>query len=257
MVVEGITPEAVAAEGGLAVGAVDAAVDRARRSGILLSPRSRIRRDPAVFRSEKKTGQEFLSSPSFTLQWHITQACDLHCKHCYDRSDRSPLTLDQAIRVLDDLRSFTRSRSVQGAVSFTGGNPLLHPDFIEVYRAAVARNFSTAILGNPAPAARIEEIIGIGKPAFFQVSLEGLPEHNDSIRGAGHFDRIMKFLAVLRSLNVSTMVMLTLTGGNMDQVIPLAELLRDKADVFHFNRLSLFGEGANLGSGPGEVPAVP
>jgi len=32
----------------------------------------------------------------------------------------------------------------------------------------------------------------------------------------------------------------------MDQVIPLAETLRGKADVFHFNRLALFGEGANL-----------
>jgi selenobiotic family peptide radical SAM maturase len=42
------------------------------------------------------------------------------------------------------------------------------------------------------------------------------------------------------------MVMLTLTSDNMDQVIPLAELLRDRADVFHFNRLSLSGEGANL-----------
>jgi selenobiotic family peptide radical SAM maturase len=246
MVVEGIAPEIVAAEGGLPPGAVDAAVNRGIWSGILLSPLSSIRRDPAVFQAGKKNEEEFLSSPSFTLQWHITQACDLHCKHCYDRSDRSLLTLDQAIKVLDDLRSFVRNRHVQGAVSFTGGNPLLHPHFNAIYRAAVERNFSTAILGNPASAARIEEIISIGKPAFYQVSLEGLPEHNDSIRGEGHFDRIMKFLAVLRSLNVSTMVMLTLTSGNMDQVIPLAELLRDKVDVFHFNRLSLFGEGANL-----------
>jgi len=40
--------------------------------------------------------------------------------------------------------------------------------------------------------------------------------------------------------------MLTLTAANMDQVLPLAELLRDRTDVFHFNRLALFGEGANL-----------
>ena len=246
MVLEGIAPETVAAEGGLPVGAIDAAIGRAVWSGILLSLPSRIRRDPAVFTSTEKNDEEFFSSPSFTLQWHITQICDLHCKHCYDRSDRSPLTLGQAITVLDDLRSFVRSRRVQGAVSFTGGNPLLHPEFNAVYRAAVERNFSTAILGNPAPAARIEEIIAISKPSFYQVSLEGLREHNDSIRGAGHFDRIMKFLGVLRELGVSSMVMLTLTSENRDQVIPLAELLRDKTDVFHFNRLSLFGEGANL-----------
>ena len=83
-------------------------------------------------------------------------------------------------------------------------------------------------------------------PSFFQVSLEGLREHNDSIRGQGHFDRIMAFLDILKELQVSSMVMLTLTSGNVDQVLLLAEALRERADTFHFNRLSMVGEGARL-----------
>jgi selenobiotic family peptide radical SAM maturase len=246
MAAEAIAPEAVAAEGGLTVGAVDAVIDRAVRRGLLLAPPSKLRRDPSVFVAQAKGDEEFLVFDSFSLQWHITQICDLHCKHCYDRTDRSPLTYEQAVRVLDDVRSFCRQRSVQGAISFTGGNPLLHPRFIDIYRAAAERGFGTAILGNPAPRCRIEEIVAVQMPSFFQVSLEGLREHNDSIRGRGHFGRILAFLEVLRSLDVYSMVMLTLTRDNMDQVIPLAETLRSKADVFHFNRLALFGEGANL-----------
>lgn len=56
----------------------------------------------------------------------------------------------------------------------------------------------------------------------------------------------MDFLDDLRTLGVSATVMLTLTRANMDQVIPLAELLKDRADSFTFNRLSAVGEGANL-----------
>jgi len=246
MVAESIPAEAVAAAGKLPVSAVEAAIDRTVRQGLLLSPPSQLRRDLSVFTAVRPGDEEFLATPSFTLQWHVTQVCDLHCKHCYDRSDRSPLSYDEAVRVLDDLRAFCRDRNVQGAVSFTGGNPLLHPRFDDIYRAAVERNFSTAILGNPAPKERIARIVDIALPAFFQVSLEGLQEHNDSIRGAGHFDRIMTFLGVLRELQVSSMVMLTLTAANRDQVLPLAELLRDRTDAFHFNRLALFGEGANL-----------
>jgi selenobiotic family peptide radical SAM maturase len=246
IIAEDIAPETVAAESGVAVGIVDTLVDCAARQGLLLAPPSKLRRDPSVFTARKQNDGEFLVSDSFSLQWHITQICDLHCKHCYDRTDRSPLTYEQAVRVLDDLRSFCRQRGVRGAVSFTGGNPLLHPRFIDIYRAAVERGFGTAILGNPAPRERIEEIVAVQMPSFFQVSLEGLREHNDSIRGIGHFDRIMAFLEVLRDLDVYSMVMLTLTRDNMDQVIPLAGLLRGKADVFHFNRLALFGEGANL-----------
>ncbi len=246
MAMEGISAEVVVAGGKLPVSAVDAVIDRAVRNGIILSPPSRLRRDPAVFTARRTSDEEFLVSDSFTLQWHITQVCDLHCKHCYDRTDRTPLTFGQAVRVLDDLHAFCKDRRVRGAISFTGGNPLLHPRFLDIYRATVDRGFGTAILGNPASREKITEIVGIQMPSFFQVSLEGLPEHNDRIRGKGHFDRILAFLDILRSLNVYSMVMLTLTRDNMDQVLPLAERLRGKADVYHFNRLALFGEGANL-----------
>jgi selenobiotic family peptide radical SAM maturase len=246
MVVEEIAPRDVAAEGGLPVGAVDAAMDGAVKRGILLAPRSRICRDPHLFPVGENTDERFLSSSTFALQWHITQVCDLHCKHCYDRSNRSPLKLEKALKVLDDLRAFCRSRYVRGHVSFTGGNPLLYPHFFELYRAASERGFVIAILGNPAPRERIEELIAIQPPAFFQVSLEGLRNHNDAIRGPGNFGRVMTFLGVLRDLGVCSMVMLTLTKDNMDQILPLGEMLRHQTDAFFFNRLSMVGEGASL-----------
>jgi len=246
MLAEGISSEAVAAEGKVPVGAVDRMIDSAVERGILLRPPSFIRRDAAAFSSGRFGEEQFLASPVFTLQWHITQSCDLRCKHCYDRSQRSSLSLDQGVAVLDDLRAFCRSRNVRGQVSFSGGNPLLHPRFLDLYRAAGESGFSTAILGNPAPGERIEEILAIQKPVYFQVSLEGLPEHNDSVRGEGHFERVMVFLKALRERGVYSMVMLTLTRDNLDQILPLAQFLRERADLFTFNRLSQVGEGTKL-----------
>ena len=246
MVVEETPSESIATQGNVPVGAVDHVLYRAGVSGLVLSPPSLIRRDRTIFRSNNDISDQYLSSPFFTLQWHITQACDLSCKHCYDRSDRRTVTIDQALHILDDLREFCKSRNVTGGVSFTGGNPLLHPAFAEIYSAATERGFTTAILGNPAPPNQIKELIAIQMPTFFQVSLEGLQQHNDAIRGPGHFERVLTFLELLKELKVSSMVMLTLTSENINQVLPLADMLRGKADVLHFNRLSLVGEGANL-----------
>jgi selenobiotic family peptide radical SAM maturase len=246
IIAEGVDPASVESELKMAVGFVDAAIDQAVRSGLLIAPESGIRRDPSLFSACENISGDFLSSNSFTLQWHITQTCDLHCKHCYDRSVRSNVTFDEGIKILDDLYSFCRSRRVMGAISFTGGNPLLHPDFAKLYKAASERGFSLSILGNPCSRARLEEIIAIQSPYLFQVSLEGLPDHNDLIRGQGHFSRIIEFLKILHDLDVYSMVMLTLTGDNMCQVLPLAGLLRERADKFHFNRLSMVGEGAVL-----------
>jgi selenobiotic family peptide radical SAM maturase len=244
MTLEGIAPEEVASTGSIPVGAVDGVLRRAAEQGLLLLPASRIRRDPAVFAAPAR--EEFLVSPMFTLQWHITQACDLKCRHCYDRSRRSPLTMKTALRVLDELRGFCRERFVGGQVTFSGGNPLLYPRFLDLYRAAVDRGFYTVILGNPAPRETIERIAAIRRPDAFQVSLEGLETHNDSIRGRGTFRRALEFLDVLRELGVYSMVMLTLTRDNLDQVLPLADMLRGRADLFSFNRLALVGEGASL-----------
>lgn len=244
-VVEGLDSKALARIGNTTAAAIDATIDRVAKKGILISPPSKIRRD-ADFPRGEGIKEEFFSAPVFTLQWHITQACDLHCKHCYDRSDRSPLTLEQGYRVLDDLYDFCRSRNVSGQVSFSGGNPFLFPRFFELYGAASERGFALAVLGNPVSRRKIEDLLGIEKPVFFQVSLEGLETHNDNIRGPGHFERTMEFLYLLREFGIYSMVMLTLTKDNMDQVLPLTERLRGLTDLFTFNRLAMFGEGAAL-----------
>ena len=246
MISEGIDRREIAKIGALPVAAVDGAMERAAAKGILLAPVSRIRRDPRVGGRPPFDAERFLASPAFTLQWHITQACDLHCRHCYDRSDRSTLALRQAMRILDDLEDFCRNRHVKGQVSFTGGNPLLHPDFSAIYKSAAERGFTLAILGNPASREQLEELVSIRMPDFFQVSLEGRPEYNDFIRGKGHFQRVMDFLVLLRELGIYAMVMLTLTKDNIGQVLPLGERLKGKANVLHFNRLSPVGEGAAL-----------
>lgn len=244
--VEKTNPETAAAMGDGTIGVIDRAVRRSISQGVLISPPSNIRRNPSPEYVPGPDMEAFFSADTFTLQWHITQACDLHCKHCYDRSQRPPLPFDMAMSVLDDLYSFCQEMHVAGQVSFTGGNPLLYPRFLDTYKAAIDLGFGTAILGNPTPEKEIDKLLGIAKPSYFQISLEGLEAHNDHIRGQGHFRRSLAFLDLLRSRDIYTMVMLTLSKVNIHQVLPLAEVLRDRTDYFTFNRLSTVGEGARL-----------
>ncbi|HYQ61096.1 MAG TPA: thio(seleno)oxazole modification radical SAM maturase SbtM, partial [Desulfatiglandales bacterium] len=245
MVTEGIRAKDLASEEDIPIDSLEGILDRAARSGLVIVPASRIGRGPD-FPAGQIKDERYFTAPVFTLQWHLTQACDLHCKHCYDRSDRYSLRLHEGLEILDGLSRFCDERHVRGQISFTGGNPLLYPRFPALYRAAKERNLNVAILGNPAPRERIEELSAIEAPLFYQVSLEGLEPHNDHIRGPGHFQRTLEFLDSLRGMGIYSMVMLTLTRDNIDQVIPLAEILRHKADLFTFNRLALVGQGANL-----------
>ena len=252
LVEEGIDSRTAAAEGGVSVGAIDDVLWDAGQKGLLIGPEPGICR-PADFPSGEIADFQYFISPSFTLQWHLTQACDLNCRHCYDRSDREHMPRSAAWRVVEDLYDFCSRHHVFGQVSFTGGNPMLYPYFDEVYQSVASRGFMTAVLGNPMPRSRIEKLIAMQMPEFYQVSLEGTRAHNDYIRGQGHFDKTLEFLALLGELGIYRMVMLTLTRDNMDQVLELADELEGRTELFTFNRLAAVGQGARLASvDPGE-----
>jgi selenobiotic family peptide radical SAM maturase len=249
MALEGLSVQAAAREAECAAGVIGSALTRALQDGIVIGPEPLIKREynPEHY---KNIDHSYFTARIFSLQWHITQNCDLHCRHCYDRSHFKTLSLEQERDILADLDRFCASHNVQGQVTFTGGNPLLHPDFETLYQEAVDRGFTTAILGNPASREQVERLSAMQPPAFYQVSLEGLEAHNDYMRGKGHFKKVLAFLQLLRELEIFSMVMLTLTRDNMEQVLPLAELLRGKSDLFTFNRLSSVGEGAKLAGAP-------
>ncbi|PIE73238.1 MAG: selenobiotic family peptide radical SAM maturase [Deltaproteobacteria bacterium] len=254
IVAEQLDIQKIAVEADTTVAVLDTLLERAVAEGLLLAPESKIRRREHFFTNPENTQEHSRYSVAevFTLQWHLTQACDLHCLHCYDRNNSRCLSLEQAREVLQKFYGFCKRHHVSGQVSFTGGNPLLYPHFFTVYKEAVDLGFVTAILGNPVEEDILQKIVAIQAPAFFQVSLEGLEEHNDTIRGEGHFSRIMSFLDLLKRYNLYSMVMLTLTKANQDQVVELAMLLKNKVDLFTFNRLAMVGEGAALASAPRE-----
>ena len=214
------------------------------RRGILDAPATLLRRDEALF--GPALTDDRLTVTTMGLQWHITQACDLHCRHCYDRSPRQPITETEALKVLDGFEVFCREHWCSGSISFTGGNPFLYRGFLELYAEAVRRGFEVDILGNPVERNRLEEVCRRQSPSMYQVSLEGRRPRNDAVRGSGSYDRAIAFLGMLREMGVPSVVMLTLTRFNLHEVLPLARLLEARTNGFTFSRLSRTGRGAAL-----------
>lgn len=225
---------------------VNQAIDYSAREGIVLKAPYLVSRARQGFPEGENIPERYATASVFTLQWHITNACDLYCRHCYDREKRSPLTAEEGFRIVDDFDLFCREMNVRGHICLSGGNPFMSPHFYRLYEAAAEKGFALSLLGNPVPAEELQRVIDISTPEYFQVSLEGLEAHNDFIRGEGFYRRVMDFLSLLRKKQVPSAVMLTLTKANIDQVLPLADILREKTDYFTFNRLSQVGEGADL-----------
>ncbi|HRU32441.1 MAG TPA: radical SAM/SPASM domain-containing protein, partial [bacterium] len=66
----------------------------------------------------------------FSFQWHITDLCNLRCRHCYqDRFDKErELPVEDCERIISDM---VTSLEVSGyeslSINITGGEPLISP----------------------------------------------------------------------------------------------------------------------------------
>jgi selenobiotic family peptide radical SAM maturase len=183
---------------------------------------------------------------SFTLQWHLTNACENTCRHCYDRSDTTALPLEQNIAILYSYLTFAKKHALTPRISLSGGNPFLYPYFWELYEEICYRGIEVSILGNPINEHTLLRLLALRNPRYYQISLEGLEKTNDAIRGIGNFKRALDFLALAGKYGVAVAVMMTISALNVNEVLPLAVFLHGKVSRFSFNRLSSFGEGCAL-----------
>lgn len=115
--------------------------------------------------------------------WNSTKTCNLKCQHCYMNSDsqkyQNELTTEEAKSFIDDLADFRVP-----VLLFSGGEPLIRPDFFELAEYAQKKGVRPTLSTNgtlitPEVAARIKSI-GIG---YVGVSLDGLQDVNDKFRG--------------------------------------------------------------------------
>ncbi|MEG6523501.1 putative heme d1 biosynthesis radical SAM protein NirJ1 [Desulfotomaculum sp. 1211_IL3151] len=114
--------------------------------------------------------------------WNTTRTCNLRCRHCYSESDNkkyNEMNTQEAKQFIDDLADFKVP-----VILFSGGEPLVRPDFFELAEYASQKGIRTTISTNgtlitPEVAARIKKI-GVG---YVGISLDGIGEVNDTFRG--------------------------------------------------------------------------
>jgi len=91
----------------------------------------------------------------YRLPWNLTDnsiswleptaACNLSCDGCYRKNEKNSHKSMEVIR--EELDIFTRLRICDG-VSIAGGDPLMHPDIIEIVKDVKARNLKPIINTN-------------------------------------------------------------------------------------------------------------
>lgn len=195
------------------------------------------------------------------LQWHITDACDLACRHCYRGARVPDLELADLKRILEnfiDLRRFLPQRKAR--VQLAGGEPLISRHLYDLIQLIVSAGLHVRILSNgqtiDAGVARRLKDCGC---AIMQISLEGGEASHDAIRGRGTFARALQAAEHLRRNDIQVTFAMTLSRVNAADVPEVLALALNAADRVGFHRLVPCGRGRDLQAellAPEELEAV-
>lgn len=179
----------------------------------------------------------------FAFQWHITDACDQRCKHCYIFSEDAGRELDamtwpQIQDTFYNCLDFCKIHRRLPYFYLTGGDPILHPSFWDLLGLMKENKIPFTILGNPfhlddEVCRRLKEY-GCEK---YQFSLDGLRETHDWFRKPGSFDCTLEKISCIKKAGIRAVIMTTVSGVNIDQIPELIDtVVAHRADVYAFAR---------------------
>ena len=203
-------------------------------------------------------GRQSAKLPSHLLQfsadkkpvvvWNCTKQCNLFCAHCYATATAKPaadeLTGDEARTMIDDLAQFGSP-----VLLFSGGEPLMRPDLLELIAHAKAGGMRAVVSTNGTLITRefAEQFAEAGL-SYVGVSLDGLQEVHDKFRGVkGCFREALQGIRNCRAAGVKVGLRLTLNRRNVAELPGIFGLIeREQIPRVCFYHLVYTGRGGSL-----------
>ncbi len=191
----------------------------------------------------------FVPGAPFQVVWNVTDSCNLRCKHCYANAGQNPgmdLSTEDAKRVIDRISEW-------GVVvlAFSGGEPLIRRDILELARHSSSRGLYTAIATNGVLLTR--EMCSALREAgveYLQISLDGAKaETHDSFRGLdGMFNRTVNGIKNAVEAGFFVNIATTVTRHNLEEIPDMISLCEDLGvDWFMMYNFVPTGRGRFIG----------
>lgn len=178
----------------------------------VLSDTSKVRKN--------EVGTNLIPSLRYLLV-ETTNRCNLSCRHCYQGEAKAiDLPLGDFLKVTEEFEEMGGLRLI-----VSGGEPLLHPRFDKINQLMKKRAFRSILLTNGT--LLNESVINELNFGEVQVSLDGLEEGHDFLRGSGSFEKSFQALRRLIKTGIPVSVATMVHARNVDEFEELERLVKE------------------------------
>lgn len=162
----------------------------------------------------------------FVLGWELTLACNLRCRHCASDAAfvrEAELTTKEALELCEQFPALLVQE-----VDFTGGEPLLRPDWPRLARKLIELGIIVNIITNGLTLSvdTLSEIRDVGVSSL-GVSVDGLEETHCYIRGCKDlYVKLLENIEYALKKDLEVTVITCVNALNIDELQALGETLR-------------------------------
>jgi 12,18-didecarboxysiroheme deacetylase len=191
---------------------------------------------------------QFSADKKPVVVWNMTRRCNLRCVHCYakalDERGRDAISTEQGKALLDDLADYGAPVAL-----FSGGEPLLREDLVELAKHAVGKGMRAVISTNGTLITRqkARELKEVGL-SYVGISLDGGEAVHDKFRAVpGSFRKALEAIANCQAEGLKVGLRFTVNRRNAGEVPVLFDLVRDlEVPRICFYHLVYSGRGSEL-----------
>lgn len=166
------------------------------------------------------------------INWMITGKCNYNCLHCFNAADnyhlQSEFTLEEAKRLIEEAE-----KCGINAFTITGGEPMLHPNFIDILKSIYSHNMYVEELntnGSFITKKVLDDMKQIGCFPLIKISFDGIGHHDWLRNKKGAEENTLAAIRLCVENGFKVKVQTNVHKLNVDSILPTAILL-DKIGV--------------------------
>jgi Fe-coproporphyrin III synthase len=191
---------------------------------------------------------QFSKDKKPVVVWNMGRRCNLKCIHCYssskDKFYDDELTTEEGKLLIDDLAEYGAP-----VILFSGGEPLMRKDLLELAQYATSKGMRAVISTNGTliskETARDLKSVGL---SYVGVSLDGLGQTNDKFRGVkGAFDMALNGIRHCQDAGIKVGLRFTINKRNAQDIPGIFQILEEEnIPRVCFYHLVYSGRGSKL-----------
>ena len=150
----------------------------------------------------------------------LTGKCNFNCLHCFNAADNAPLMSEWSYDELCDLFDQARDCGIN-AFTITGGEPMMHPRFMDILRAIYERGMYVEHLNTNGffiTQETLDEMRSIGCEPVMKISFDGLGFHDWMRSRKGAEQRTLAAIALCVEQGFAVRIQTQVNRRNLESI---------------------------------------